>query len=157
MSVKEGRRERHAGRGGQRQVTVPRQATAPEQERIPEQEGIPEPEREPEPELEPEAVRDRPAVPAGAILEGAVVPAPRRAARQRGRGLAVAWVAVAVAVRAARDTRFQATVITGVITVIAMSKISKANFLGTMQHLSAWDARALRETEERWRRRAAKA
>jgi len=157
MSVKEGRRERRAGHGGQRQVTVPQQATAPEQERIPEQEGIPEQEREPEPEREPEAERDRPAVPAGAILEGAVVPAPRRAAKQHGRGLAVALVAVAVAVHAARDTRFQATVIAGVITVIAMSRISKANFLSTMRHMSAWDARALREQEERWRRKAAKA
>jgi hypothetical protein len=154
MAIRDGR---HASRHDQRQVTVPEQRRVPEAERVPEAARVPETERVPEPARVPEAARvpeggrDRLGAPEGAILEGTVAPAPRRPARQarqRGRGLALAWIAAAMMARAVRDPRFAATVITGVIAVLAVSNMGKADFLSAMRRLSAWDARTLHKLEQ---------
>jgi hypothetical protein len=119
----------HAGQGGQRQVPEP---------------GL---------ERKPEAELDRRAETEGAALEGVIVPARHPEAAHRNRGLALAWIAGVAAARAVRDPRFEATVITGVVTLLAVSKMGKDDLTGAMRRISLWDAkRTARELDKELRR-----
>jgi hypothetical protein len=57
-----------------------------------------------------------------------------------------------MAAHAVRDPRVQATVITGVITLLAASQMGKDDFAHGVQRLMAWDERAAHDlTKERRR------
>ena len=122
MFVKDGRQERRTGRGG-RQKTV-----------------------EPGPE------RDLPQAPGPAIAEGDVIPAGQSQAASRQRRLVWTWIGLAAATRVLRDRRFEAAVITSVLVLVAVTKLSWEDLVRDIRRLIAWEDRQAAELEKKPRR-----
>lgn len=101
---------------------------------------------------EPEPERNGLDAPGEAPLEGVVIPESQWRAAKRRRGLAWAWVGIAIVAHAMRDPRFLATLITGVITLLAASQMGKDDFVHGVERLRVWDQRAVHDLKKERRK-----